>query len=130
MLLGTPFQWDSSRWAGFSEGNVKPWLPVHPNYKDINLKLQRNFVRSTFEFYKQLSELRRDDTFVYGSYQSKAYNDNVFAYSRAMKDHNTYVVLINLGPREEIIDVTQLASDFSDDSHVVIAGADSYYSSG
>ena len=30
----TPFQWDDSENAGFTEG--KPWLPVNPNYTEIN----------------------------------------------------------------------------------------------
>lgn len=129
--IGTPFQWDDSKWAGFtSEGGAKPWLPIHPNYKDNNLKLQKQFKRSTYKYYKELSKLRHDDTFTYGSYTSKVLNDNVFAYSRQLKGHDTYVVLINFGAREEMVDVTQLTGDLGDVSEVVTAGADTVYDSG
>lgn len=103
---------------------------MHPNYKDINLKAEKNFTRSTFKLQQQLVKLRDDHTFKYGSYRSKAYNDNVFAYSRTLKGHSTYVVIMNIGGREETIDVTELADDFSDVSQVVLAGVDTFYSPG
>lgn len=78
----TPFQWDDSKWAGFSAGDKRPWLPVHSNYKEINLALQKNAARSTFKLYKQLMELRKEDTFRHGAFESTVLNDKVFAYVR------------------------------------------------
>lgn len=79
----TPFQWDASRWAGFSQGSTKPWLPVHPNYKQINLKWQmENATRSTHHFYKYIALLRQLPSFASGDYHSKVLGDNVLAYSR------------------------------------------------
>ncbi len=37
----TPFQWDSTTSAGFSN-STKTWLPVHPNYKTLNLAAQKS----------------------------------------------------------------------------------------
>ena len=34
----TPMQWNNSTNGGFTEG--KPWFPVNPNYKDINVAHQ------------------------------------------------------------------------------------------
>lgn len=60
----------------------KPWLPVHPNYRDLNVALQKKFERSTLKFYKTLLQLRKNDTFAYGSFDSRVVNENVFAYVR------------------------------------------------
>lgn len=60
----------------------KPWLPIHPNAKELNVAEQKDQPRSTLNFYKHLLQLRKDDTFAYGSYESNVLNDNVFAYVR------------------------------------------------
>lgn len=78
----TPYQWDDSKWAGFSEGNNKPWLPIHPNYREVNLKLEKQFQRSTYKFYLQLSKLRLDHTLIYGDFKVKVTGSNVLSYSR------------------------------------------------
>lgn len=78
----TPFQWDDSKWAGFSNGSVKPWLPINPNYPELNLKNQREARRSTFKFYKELMELRKQHTFIDGDFKSTVINNNVLAYVR------------------------------------------------
>lgn len=41
--------------------------------------------------------LRNLDTFIYGDLKVKALNRRVFAYTRELLDHDTYVVVINLG---------------------------------
>lgn len=78
----TPFQWDGTRWAGFSQGETPPWLPVHPNYQKLNLELQKNADRSVLKMYKQLIELRKEKTFEHGSFVSQVLNEKVFAYVR------------------------------------------------
>lgn len=86
MIKGTPHQWDSSKYAGFMSADapedIKPWLPVHPNYKEVNVALQKGFKRSTFKFYKQLLELRKMETFARGTFNSWVLNENVLAYVR------------------------------------------------
>lgn len=81
----TPFQWDDSENAGFTEG--KPWLPVNPNYTEINRKKQEKDPDSVLNFYRKLSELRRNpefqDTLTYG--KTEAYMEDekgLMAYFR------------------------------------------------
>lgn len=81
-------QWDSSEFAGFIDNKTsksKPWLPVHPNYHDVNVENQKKFERSTLKFYKELVELRQHPTFAHGSFNSTVINDNVFAYVRLVR---------------------------------------------
>lgn len=82
--LGTPFQWKCGKFAGFMPANAtaKPWLPIHTNYVDVNVEVQKNATRSTLKFYKQLVQLRKNSAFKYGSYESKVLNGRVFGYIR------------------------------------------------
>lgn len=61
---------------------AKPWLPIHPNYVDVNVEVQNNATRSTLKFYKQLVQLRKKAAFKHGSYESKVLNGRVFSYIR------------------------------------------------
>ena len=81
----TPFQWDDSENAGFTDG--RPWLMVNPKYKHINLASQINDSDSVFNFYKELISLRKnpeyESTFVYGKFVPyKQSQKNLLSYSR------------------------------------------------
>jgi len=52
-----PMQWDASLNAGFSKG--KPWLPLHPDYRERNVQAQLRDKDSLLNFYKRLLALRR-----------------------------------------------------------------------
>lgn len=77
-------QWDASKFAGFMSENAtgKPWLPIHRNYRELNVHVQRNNPRSKLNFFKRLVQLRNEDAFAHGSFNSTVFNDNVFAYIR------------------------------------------------
>lgn len=66
----TPMQWDDSENAGFTTG--RPWISLHPNHKEINVKAQMNDPDSLLNFYRMLARLRKDpayrETIVYGSF--------------------------------------------------------------
>ncbi|XP_047354643.1 maltase 1-like [Vespa velutina] len=55
----TPFQWSYVPNAGFSNGN-RTWLPVHENYKVLNLLDQTNSSQqSVYKMYRSLIRLRK-----------------------------------------------------------------------
>jgi alpha-glucosidase len=56
----TPMQWDSSPHAGFSSPEASPWLPLHPNYPQINVAAQLGQGDSIYEQFKTLTQVRRD----------------------------------------------------------------------
>ena len=55
----TPMQWDDGPNAGFTGPNVKPWLPIPPSYKTVNVKSEVVDFDSLLNWYKQLIEFRR-----------------------------------------------------------------------
>ncbi len=85
----TPFQWDDTDNAGFT--SKTPWLRVNPNYKQLNLKAQKDDPLSVFNYYKKLIDLRKNsrysDIFVYGSFDP-CFEDthNIMAYLRRSGD--------------------------------------------
>jgi alpha-glucosidase len=53
----TPMQWDAHPHAGFT--THQPWLPVSPDYSQLNVAQETGNPRSLWSLYRQLLELRR-----------------------------------------------------------------------
>jgi alpha-glucosidase len=124
----TPFQWDGTKNAGFSSAD-RTWLPVNPNYVDLNLQAEKSAAKSHFKFYQKLMELRKLDTFQYGDLKIIALNQNVFAIVRDLLDRESYVVLVNLGPNSETVSLKVFAT-LRDNLKVVAAAPESDYEEG
>lgn len=79
----TPVQWSAGKNAGFTCGE-DTWLPVTPNYVEINAENEEKDENSVLHYYKKLIKLRHDDkAFVYGTYKDVAKNNGkVLAYLR------------------------------------------------
>ncbi|MDU0421597.1 glycoside hydrolase family 13 protein [Staphylococcus haemolyticus] len=95
----TPMQWNNSTNGGFTKG--KPWFPVNPNYKDINVAHQLEDEHSVLNFYKKLIQLKKShDIYMYGQFDLiDAENENVFAYTRQLEG-KTVVVAGNLTDKQ------------------------------
>lgn len=93
----TPFQWNKSENAGFTQG--KPWLPVNKQYLYIHAEGQIQDEDSILSFYKRLINLRKDEVYkevmVYGDFLP-AFNgyDHLMAFYRKSSD-KTLLVLAN-----------------------------------
>jgi alpha-glucosidase len=124
----TPMQWDATKNAGFSLAD-KTWLPVHPNYVDLNVKAEKEAAKSHFKFYQQLMELRRHPTFIDGSLRVQALSKNVFAYTRELRDSETFVVVINLSENSEHVSLKAFKT-LHDKLKVVAAAPSSTYNVG
>lgn len=113
----TPMQWDTSKNAGFSISD-KTWLPVNPNYKDINVESALANLESIFYTYQKLVELRKTQNWlVDADFELLETTDKVFAYIRKTKD-SSYLVVVNLSDQEQDFDY-----DF-DRAEVVIANTE------
>ncbi|MCR4950474.1 MAG: alpha-glucosidase [Solobacterium sp.] len=91
----TPMQWDASENAGFTAGT--PWLPVHPDYKTVNVKALAEDPRSILNWYRKLAELRRDHpALTEGTWIEVLPDDpDIIAYRRVC-DTEDLSILINL----------------------------------
>lgn len=88
----TPMQWNNEENAGFTGG--KPWFPVNPNYKEINVADQQEDEHSVLNFYKSLIQLKKSaDIYTYGQFDLvDADNPNIFAYSRTLNNDKVLIV--------------------------------------
>ena len=89
----TPFQWDDSKNAGFS--NATPWLKVNPNYKKVNVAAEGKDPNSILNYFRKMVKLRKAlPELVYGKYQLlDNENKNVYAYTRTLDNKKVLVVL-------------------------------------
>ncbi len=55
----TPMQWDASPNAGFCSAEADPWLPVTPNYEEINVKAEKANPDTLYHCYKRFLEARK-----------------------------------------------------------------------
>ncbi|MBP3694594.1 MAG: alpha-glucosidase [Thermoguttaceae bacterium] len=102
----TPMQWDDSPNAGFSDG--KPWIPVNPNYPQINAKDQLTRENSVFRFYQKLIALRKEHAILTtGRYEPLDLEDpDTFAYLR-ITESEKLLVLCNYRAHEAGVKLTE-----------------------
>lgn len=125
----TPFQWSGYNNAGFNSG-TPTWIPIHPNYVENNLELQKRLPNSHYKYYKDLLQLRKGRAFVDGDFSSKVLSENVLGYSRSTKVE-TFFILINLANKSEIVDLNDLkAGELKHESNIVLAPFSSLYNVG
>ncbi|XP_076644631.1 maltase 2-like [Halictus rubicundus] len=97
----TPFQWDNSTSAGFSN-TTKTWLPVHSNYKTLNLALQKTKPVSHYNVFKSLVALKRKPVIASGSVQVTRVSTHVLGVVRK-SGASVATLLINFFDRPLIV---------------------------
>ncbi len=98
----TPVQWNADVNAGFS--TAKPWLPVSPNYKQVNVVVESSDKNSVLNFYKQLIRLRKtEDALMHGTYVAMdEKNQDVLSYLRKT-NKGSVVVALNMTPASKVV---------------------------
>ena len=88
----TPVQWDDSPNAGFTTG--KPWIPVNPNYKQINAKAEILDGNSIFNHYRKLIAFRKSHPVaIYGDYKEHcADSKELYVYERSLNGKRLLVI--------------------------------------
>ncbi|XP_043260143.1 maltase 1-like [Colletes gigas] len=106
----TPFQWDDSAQAGFSNSS-KTWLPVHKNYKTLNLLKEKKDSYSHYKVYTGMTGLRNSSKAVMeGTLQTAVLNKEVLTVLRRA-GNNTVALLINFSNKDKVtVNLTGLAN--------------------
>lgn len=99
----TPMQWDSSPNAGFS--GVQPWIPIHDNYRKVNVEHEDKEDDSILSLYKKLIRIRRNYPILQtGEFAFiDTFNPNVLAYKRYLKNESMIIVLNFKNKHERVI---------------------------
>lgn len=89
----TPFQWNSSQNAGFTNGT--PWIKINPNYTEINVVAEEKQKNSVLNYFKTLIKLRKsNDVLIYGKYTLlDKDNPKVYAYTRELNGKKLLILL-------------------------------------
>ncbi len=97
----TPMQWNAAPHAGFSA--VETWLPVAPDYTQVNVEAEQADPRSPLTLFKTLLDLRRaDEALSLGDYESLEAPEDVFAFKRGGK----YIVALNFSDLSQSLDLS------------------------
>ncbi len=103
----TPMQWDPGPNAGFTGPNVKPWLPIPPSYKTINVQTEVGNFDSLLNWYKQLIELRRTNAAIREGqeFMLNESDNNVLTWLRKAPGEPAVVIACNFTANPERVSV-------------------------
>jgi alpha-glucosidase len=96
----TPMHWEAGPGAGFTEPDVRPWLPVGRN-GEANVADQRDDPDSVLSFVRELIALRRAEPDLHsGDYRTVAAPDGVWAWRRG----DAMVAAVNLSDEAAVVE--------------------------
>lgn len=103
----TPMQWTSAvPNAGFTSPDVKPWLPIPPSARTVNVEVQSGEPQSLLTFYKSLLKLRHTEpALISGDYVTLNPDDrHVFSFlRRAPSGGRSVVVALNMSDQKQTV---------------------------
>ncbi|EDW12454.1 maltase 1 [Drosophila mojavensis] len=121
----TPMQWSDEKNAGFSTAD-STWLPVHPNYQELNLANQQLAPSSHYKVYQSLIKLRSSKVLKDGTYTAQALNRRVFALKRELRGQPSLLTVINVSNRTQQVDVSDFI-DLPNRLTLLVVGVNSQY---
>ena len=79
----TPMQWNSEQGAGFTTG--KPWLKIHPNYKEVNVEADLKNPDGIISFFKRINSFKKSSAVLKdGAFSEIFAGKHVYAFSREL----------------------------------------------
>lgn len=89
----TPMQWGKGNNADFTSGK-ETWLPVNPNYPEINVEIEEKDPDSILSFYRQLIEFRKENpALLYGNFEPIKTKGSIMAFYRSYQGEMLFVLL-------------------------------------
>lgn len=88
----TPVQWTSGENAGFTTGT--PWMPINPNYVDINVEEAMSDPDSIYHFYKKLIAYRKGNEIIRNGIYKTNYTSSkdIMCYERWYNGSRLFVI--------------------------------------
>jgi oligo-1,6-glucosidase/alpha-glucosidase len=107
----TPMRWDASPNTGFCSQGSDPWLPIGPDYEEINVETEETDVDSLLQFYRSLLHLRRNTPALHSGtlnlIELRTHRKNVLAFER---DYHKQKVQILLNMSKKMVIIEELHS--------------------
>uniref|UniRef100_A0A8C5H5V2 Amino acid transporter heavy chain SLC3A1 n=1 Tax=Gouania willdenowi TaxID=441366 RepID=A0A8C5H5V2_GOUWI len=106
-----PMQWSGDVNAGFNNKTNITWLPVHPDYKSINVEVQKRDERSVLAQYRFLNTLRQAELALSRGWFCYIHADeNVFSFLREFDGlRKAFLVVLNFGKEAAITDLSSVS---------------------
>jgi alpha-glucosidase len=104
----TPMQWDASPNAGFSAPDTEElWLPLAPDYKEVNVEKQLQDPRSMLNFFRKLLAYRKTSPALrVGGYRSlDSGHEDCFVFERQIADQRV-IVALNFSAEKQTLDLS------------------------
>ena len=107
----TPMQWNSSTAAGFST-NPNTWLPVAPDYKQVNVEAESHDPDSMLNWYKKLIALRRSNPALHEGAMTmlESGNPQILAWNRTAPNGKAIVVACNFAAEPQVVSLKDALS--------------------
>jgi alpha-glucosidase len=128
----TPLQWTNAPNAGFCPQEVKPWLPVNPDFSEgVNIEEQRRDPGSIWHFYRRMLHLRKrlpalmhgDFTLVSNTPNGETQSDILAFLRQSTHPQQTCLVVMNFSEKNcenPIQGLAKLAPEFKTSQASVI----------
>lgn len=125
----TPFQWDSTKNAGFSTAS-ETWLPVGETYQTFNVAVESAGTgNSHLKVYRQLIQMRKNKALENGDYKYLSHN-NVFILKRWIDGGDTIILICNMNSESVTVNLKEADSTIPDNLKVSIVSVGSAKSVG
>lgn len=104
----SPMQWSEDANAGFSSAANSTWLPVHPDYKRVNVEAQMKDDASVLAQYRFLNNLRGSELPLHRGWFCYVHADaKVFSYLREFDGlQRAYLMVLNFGEESAATDLS------------------------